>query len=59
MITLKKSFQNLSFLFLVTFLTSCGVLDAPIKAYKSGHTLNNKLLKKIFATPESYKLISG
>ena len=28
MITLKKVFQNLSFLFLVTFLTSCGVLDA-------------------------------
>ena len=35
MITLKKIFRNLSFLFLVTFLTSCGVLDAPIKAYKS------------------------
>ena len=35
MITLKKIFQNLSFLVLVTFLTSCGVLDAPIKAYKS------------------------
>ena len=35
MITLKKIFRNLSFLFLVTLLTSCGVLDAPIKAYKS------------------------
>ena len=34
MITLKKCFRIYLFVFCY-FLTSCGVLDAPIKAYKS------------------------
>ena len=34
MISLKKILQSLSFLFFASFLTGCGILDTPIKAYK-------------------------
>ena len=34
-------------------------IKAHVKSYKPGHTINNKMLRKLFATPKSYRIIES